>query len=85
MKENEGKVSMLKDHKNSSEYQERIMNKEEVMGYIIAAIDAELSYLESVDQAAFLMEIERQFEILSAEEARGICVERWPSGSSHVK
>lgn len=84
MKENEGKVSMLKDHKNSSEHQDRTISKDAVMGYIIAAIDAELSYLEAVDQAAFLMEIERQFELLSSEEAKKICIERWPSGNSHV-
>lgn len=53
------------------------MTREQAIGYLIATIDAELSYLEAVDKAALVMELERQFETLQPADAMRIYEERW--------
>lgn len=53
------------------------MTREQVIGYLIATIDAELSYLEAIEKAALVMELRRQFEILQPADALRIYEERW--------
>lgn len=53
------------------------MTREQAVGYLIAVIDSELSYLDAVDKAALIMELERQFETIQPADAMRIYEERW--------
>lgn len=66
-------------------YLDMLLTKEQVIGYLIAAIQAEFSFLNPSDQAALIMAMERKFLTMLPEEAERIYAKSWYQVSKENK
>jgi len=75
-----GLLSEARSDPKVNAYLDMLLTKEQVIGYLLAAMRSECSFMDASDQSALIIAMEQKFLTMLPEEAERIYAESWYIG-----